>query len=448
MTHAAINRREFLSTAGLTGGACLAACLAKSSAHSSSEQSANQAAFLEQARRGIIQHRQGEAVIRVTDESGRPVTGYRLKATQLTHDFRFGCYLTFRELPPEDRDIYRRSFSRLFNYATLGVYWRMIQSDSAPPDWNQIKAETEFAGSAKLRLKGHPLIWGAHQAGRPRWLPQTKSELEAAMKERITDAVTRWRGTVRTWDVVNEPLDGGLFDEVLGGDYISRAFRYAREADATAQLVLNEYGILSAGSKRREPYFRLLKKLKDDGAPVDVIGIQAHEPRDEWFDPKVVQAALDQFAELGVPIHITEFTAQADAAADITGDYRNGRWNARNQADYYREFFTLCFGHPQVEAITVWGLDDRRAWIRNCALLDQQWQPKAAFQMLDQMINHDWRTRAELTVTTDRQRLRGFYGDYEISVKVNGQPEITGHFALRRNQPGAWLIRLPGQTSS
>ncbi len=447
MTHAAINRRQFLSAAALSGGACLAARLAQGSAGRCA-QAANQAALLEQARAGIRQHRQGEAVIRVTDDCGRPVTGYRLKATQLTHDFSFGCYLTFRELPPEGRDIYRQSFSRLFNYATLGVYWRLIQADSAPPDWNQISPETAFAGAAKLRLKGHPLIWGAHEAGTPRWLPRAKGELEAVMKERITEAVTRWRGMVRTWDVVNEPLDGGLFDEVLGGGYISRAFRYAREADAQAQLALNEYGILSARSRRRTAYFRLLKKLRAEGAPVDVIGIQAHEPRDEWFDPAVVRAALDQLAALSLPIHITEFTAQADDAAVITGGYRTGRWSERSQADYYREFFTLCFGHPQVEAITVWGLDDRRAWLRNCALLDQQWQPKAAFQTLDELLNHDWRTRAELTVTTDRQRLRGFYGDYEISVQVNGQPAVTRPFALRRNQPGEWLIRLPGQAHS
>jgi GH35 family endo-1,4-beta-xylanase len=440
------SRREFMTgAAGLIGGTLLSnACSQTRSAVRNEEagKSARRHLALERAQQGILKHRQGEATISVVDQRGRRLDDYSLRITQLTHEFRFGCYLNFRELSTENLTIYQNGFRNLFNYATVGVYWNLIQSVASIADWNQVKPEIEWAASQGLRLKGHPLVWGSHKAGTPTWLPRTKNLLEAALKERVMESVRRQRGRITAWDVVNEPLDGGLFADIIGPEYISQTLCLAREADPQAQLLINEYGILSAQSKRREPYLKLLGKLKDENAPFDAIGIQAHEPRTEWFDPAIVTETLDQFAGLGKQIHLTEFTAPADESARITGGYRQGTWDRRKQAEYFHEFYTICFGHPQVEAITVWGLDDERAWISNCGLLDQKWQHKTAYQALNRLLNHEWRTAFETRVARESHRMRGFYGDYQVKVTLPDKSELTRQFSLRRGESNQWQIDL------
>ncbi|HZS03666.1 MAG TPA: endo-1,4-beta-xylanase [Blastocatellia bacterium] len=445
MSKSLIKRREFLAAAMLGGAGLASACSQASSAGRRNVEVekllARRDAF-ENAMKGIGRHRQGEAIVRVADRGGAPVKDARVTINQLSHDFRFGCELSFRGLRPENLAIYQERFPQLFNYGTVGVYWSLIQSVPSVADWDQVRAETEWGLSQGLRLKGHPLVWGAQKAGTPRWLPQSKAGLEAAMRQRIRDAVTRFRGRMTTWDVVNEPLDGGLFEEVIGSSYLKQAFQLAREADPQAQLVMNEYGILGADSKRRQPYFDLLQKLGAEEVPFDVVGIQAHEPRGEWFDPAVVTSALDQFARLGKKIHITEFTAQSDPTAAVTGGYRQGRWERKKQEEYFREFYTICFGHPQVEAITVWGLDDERAWVRNCGLLDDNWQPKPAWQALRELISHDWHTMHEVRVRAGSYRLRGFYGNYEVKVTLEDETEVKRQFALRQCERNEWLIEV------
>ena len=450
MTDTMINRRDFLTTTALLAGgsAVQLACGKKVPASGDAGANAEAGRFrqrrdlLENARKNIAQLRQGEAVVRVVNRKGEPLVDVHVAVKQLNHAYRFGCYLTFRELKPDHRPVYQENFQRLFNYATVGVYWSLIQSVPSNADWAQVKPEIEWALSQQMRVKGHPLVWGANKAGVPRWLPQSKGALEAAMKQRVQDAVSRFRGKVSVWDVVNEPLDGGLFEEVLGSGYLSQAFHLAREADPQAQLVLNEYGIFSREAKRRDQFFNLLKKLKAEDLPCDAVGIQAHEPRTEWFDPVTVVNTLNQFADLGKQLHITEFTAQANTDTAITGGYRQGTWDEKAQADYYREFYTLCFGHPQVEAITAWGLDDERAWIKECALLDQRWQQKLAYQALNRLLNNEWRTMSEGRMTKDEYPLRGFYGDYEVSVRLRDNYEVKRPFSLRQGEKNEWRIEV------
>jgi GH35 family endo-1,4-beta-xylanase len=410
------------------------------SATRTAESQASQA--MARAQRMIASHRQGEAVIRVVDRDDRPVNGARLRITQAGHEFKFGCYLVFKELPVDRQPDYTAHFLRLFNYATVAFYWGSVESRRGEMYWDRADREVAWGVEHKLALKGHPLVWGAESIGPPKWLSRKPDELSAQLKQRVQETIGRYRGRITLWDVVNEPLEGGIFEEVLGDSYIKAAFEWAREADPAARLVINEYGIFSARSRKREPYLKLLERLVAEQTPFDAIGIQAHEPRTEWFDPAVVAETLDRYSHPGKPIHITEFTTQM-ADNRITGGYRQGqgRWTPERQAEYWREFFTICFGHPQVEAITVWGLDDARAWLAGGALLDEQWQPKPAYLALDQLINHQWRTRSTGVMAHGAFQMRGFYGDYEVEAETPDGTKITQRFALRRGAQNEWKIK-------
>jgi GH35 family endo-1,4-beta-xylanase len=389
----------------------------------------------------IASHRQGDVVIRVVDRAGRPVDGAEIKVTQVNHEFKFGCYLVLHELPADRQPDYTAYFLHLFNYATVSCYWGIVESRRGQPYWDRADRDVAWGVEHKLMLKGHPLVWGAESIGPPKWLSRKPDELSAQLKQRVQETMGRYRGRITLWDVVNEPLDRGIFEEVLGDSYIKVAFEWAREADPDARLVINEYGIFSAQSRKREPYLKLLERLVAEQTPFDAIGIQAHEPLTEWFDPAVVSETLDRYAQIGKPIHITEFTTQT-VDREITGRYRQGRgrWTPERQAEYWREFFTICFGNPQVEAITVWGLDDTRAWLPGGALLDERWQPKPAYLALDQLINQQWRTRSTGVTEHGVFQLRGFYGDYDVEAEMPDGVKIARRFTLRRGKRNEWNL--------
>jgi endo-1,4-beta-xylanase len=75
--------------------------------------------------------------------------------------------------------------------------------------------------------------------------------LESAMVNHITQLVSRWKGKVYAWDVINEPFNDdetatlrkSAFYNVLGPDYIPIALKAARAADPTAKLYINEYSL-------------------------------------------------------------------------------------------------------------------------------------------------------------------------------------------------------------
>ena len=75
--------------------------------------------------------------------------------------------------------------------------------------------------------------------------------------------------------------------------------------------------------------------------------------------------------------------------------------------------------------VTWWNLADGTAYQNENAalggLLDKAMNPKPAYQALDQLINHQWKTN--LTVETDAQgraQFRGFYGQYAVEVTAAG----------------------------
>jgi len=195
------------------------------------------------------------------------------------------------------------------------------------------------------------------------------------MAEHVRTVAGRYAGRVQSWDVVNEPLrpfgdpsegDGlaqHVFSRLLGPGFISEALRLARQADPKAQLFVNEFGVLAPGP-RQDRYFRLVKDLLAEGAPLDAVGFQGHVVP-LFGGPRITrdqaEATLRRFAALGVAVEITElnvFTRTLKHVFSLGLTYDEVS-ELERQARTYGEITSACLAVPACQGVTLWTFTDR-----------------------------------------------------------------------------------------
>jgi endo-1,4-beta-xylanase len=246
-------------------------------------------------------------------------------------------------------------------------------------NWAPADAIIGFGEMTGMRLRWHALVWHSQN---PAWLfqdkanparPVSKDVLNQRMRTHIQTVMRRYRGRVESYDVVNEPLsdtsglrtgaEGSKWHEILGAEYIDNAFRWAREADPNAQLVINEYG-LESDTRKRQEMVNLVRGMKQRGVPIDAVGLQMHI---DVKSPSVqqIRETIEMFAALGVKVMITEmdismYTSAAEARKPITDAM------LLEQAQRYKDIFAMLREQAQkknlADMVIVWGPSDATSW--------------------------------------------------------------------------------------
>lgn len=286
---------------------------------------------------------------------------------------------------------YARLIDRVYASVTPEneMKWETLQPERGRWDFAAADRIVEWARAHGKRVRGHALVWHLQN---PAWLEQgdfTRDELIGILREHIRTVVGRYRGRVHEWDVVNEAVEddrGTLRDTVwlrgIGPEYVAMAFRFAREADPGARLFYNDYGAEQRGTKAAG-VLRLLRDLREAGAPVDGVGLQGHVSTEPLpgFDE-----ILEQYRATGVRVAFTEVDVRV--GVDGEGAPRRGDRALALQAGRYA---TLARGCVSVECtgFTVWGVDDAHSWVpqaypgTGAALpFDGDLRPKPAFAAL------------------------------------------------------------------
>lgn len=160
----------------------------------------------------------------------------------------------------------------------------------------------------KMFIHGHTLIWHSQLAP---WMEKIadSTEMKAFMKDHITTIVSKYKGRINSWDVVNEALneDGTLrqsiFLKTLGEKYLVDAFKLAEKADPKVELYYNDYNIEETA--KRAGAIALIKKIKAEGGKVDGVGIQGH-----WRlqSPSIeeIEKSILEYSALGIKVAFTE----------------------------------------------------------------------------------------------------------------------------------------------
>ncbi|HEX8390193.1 MAG TPA: endo-1,4-beta-xylanase, partial [Candidatus Saccharimonadales bacterium] len=211
---------------------------------------------------------------------------------------------------------YRNTF--LQNFDSVSAEWEMKMEPLQPQQgqFNFATADSmvNFAAANGKKIRGHTTVW---HISNPGWLTGrswTGAQLDPVMKTHIQTVLTHFKGKVPVWDVVNEPFDdnGGwrptVWYNAIGPNYIANALRYASEADPTAKLFINDYGVEWINPKSTAMY-NLVRNLKAQGVPIHGVGFQAHlEAEPGGWSPTrdEVQANVQRFADLGLDVEFTE----------------------------------------------------------------------------------------------------------------------------------------------
>jgi endo-1,4-beta-xylanase len=226
-----------------------------------------------------------------------------------------------------------------------------------------------FAIANGKRVRGHTLLW---HLGTPDWAAEMirKKQDWNLIGRYFGSVIPRYSDVIGMWEVVNEPIDPGrradglresVFLEAFGPDYVARALMQARIFAPRAQLIVNEYGLeydLPEEVDRRYFLLKLLERLRNVGAPIDGVGVQAHlDLRKGHISEAAVARFLREVADLGLSIVVTELDVkEADYAAPA--EERD-----RLVADEVRRYLDVALGEPAVTGVTTWGLSDLHSWL-------------------------------------------------------------------------------------
>ena len=275
-------------------------------------------------------------------------------------------------------------------------------------DWSAPDALLDFAEANGMAVRGHALLW--HLATPDYFFEGSPSDVRARLENYITEVVSRYRGRIFAWDVVNEvitdnnsaadPYRRSNWWEASGGnaDYIDWAFNAARAADPDCKLFINDYNTELSGKLGR--YLEVITDLRSRNIPLDGVGHQMHLHVETPLENALaaIDAVDDSF--LGLDQHVTELDISLyndpgscwDTQTNCQADY-NGNVPANiitQQAELYRGLFNGFAERSSVSSVTVWGVSDAQSWLNgvpitrtNAPLLwDRSRDAKASLQAI------------------------------------------------------------------
>jgi endo-1,4-beta-xylanase len=270
-----------------------------------------------------------------------------------------------------------------FNWLTPGnaMKWGSVEPTQGTFNWTEADQIVAFAEAHGQEVRGHTLVWHSQN---PSWLTNgtwTSAQLSTLLDNHIATEVGRYKGRLAAWDVVNEPFnEDGTYRQTLwynglGTGYIAQALTAARAADPDAKLYINDYNVEGVNAKSTALY-NLVKSLKEQGVPIDGVGLQAHLILGQV--PSTLQQNIQRFADLGVDVAITELDIRMTLPSDSA--------KLTQQAADYKAVMNACVAVARCTGVTVWGFTDSDSWIPStfpgqgaATPYDENYAPKPAY---------------------------------------------------------------------
>ncbi len=395
------------------------------------------------ANEAIERYRKRRLRVTVCDEHGNPLAEQRVRIRQTSSDFRFGCNIfPWGHLPDARQTDYTERFAKVFNAATVAFYWWMYEAQQGKPQDAYTEQVARWCQANGICVKGHPLFWNHAE---PTWLPDDPQTLHTLALERITQCVTRFRGLIDSWDVINEATNCDTEElrqnapkltrllTTFGAETLVReTFQTARTAHPGAELLVNDYRVDDDYARRVITPLLAAElaggvEVVPAGRLLDAIGLQSHQHTSEsrWSNAKIVEVCR-RFSSFGRPLHFTETTipsGRLDGLLNYRGrnSWQTSREEEERQSREVVRFYQSLFAQPSVDAIFWWDFSDHGAWLNAPAgWLRADMSPKPIFDAMLELLGKTWRTELEATTDLHGQvAFRGFVGTYRVQ-RIDG----------------------------
>ncbi len=305
-----------------------------------------------------------------------------------------------------------------------GSIKNIAEGNAAPAvDFSGVTEVLQWCMDNGVQMRGHTLVWHTQT---PDWYfregytndgayvdrETMLFRLDSYIEQVLTFCQDNYPGAIYCWDVVNEAVDPDFGDtnsfyrcrtqnegtpnpwyEVVGDDYVEQAFRSARKyAAEDVKLFYNDFNTFYTA--KTDCIYKLCEYLAAEGL-IDGIGMQGY-----WNSASTsqVERAIKTFAKLGLEIHITELTLDAD---DLSEE------QLTKQANKYGNFFyTLSYlddqggGPANITSVTLFGLQDGFVMYggtdkTTSRIFDTNFKKKPAFERIERIMGINYKNREE-----------------------------------------------------
>lgn len=309
----------------------------------------------------------------------------------------------FNSITPENslKWMYLQPFPNKFNFGAADKY-------------------VELGIKNNMHIVGHALVWHNQLADFMK-TTGSRSEFKKHVENHINTVVSRYKGKIDAWDVVNEAfnengsLRQSVFKKQMGENYIEDVFKLAETADPDADLIYNDYNLYKPA--KRAGVLKMVKKLQENGTKINAIGVQAHWRLNSPSLMEIEQIILD-ISDLGVEVMFTELDVTVLpnpwelVGAEVTQNFSKFEGDPKMDpypkalpksvekqlAKRYEDIFKLFIKHQdKISRVTFWGVMDKHSWLNDWPikgrtnyplLFDRNYQPKKAYNKLINLVGN------------------------------------------------------------
>ena len=365
----------------------------------------------------IEKNRKGDFTVVVKDKEGNVVPNADVEFDMFEHEFQFGTAVNGVVGVNED---YQKALNREFNTAVLEHNMKWHPYEEKP---GRARSQVQHALNQGIKyIRGHAMVWEKPQ-GKNKSAYLTPPEMfeepiisnKEAIKERskkLIETIAKdelFYDVVTDWDVVNESMGDNAFRKVHGDDLLKYWFDVARKAaNPESQLYYNE-----TTAVWHPGFWDVVDTFLRENVDFDGVGIQSHY--DFFFKTPVEQVEFyDKLVDkTGKRLKVTEFSCSV--------------FDPIFQANFTRDTMIAAFAEENMDGFLFWGFWQEAIAADYSPMYNTDWTLNRAGQMYEDLVYNKWWTK-DAKAKTDangKATVRGFYGDYDIKVKVNGTEQTV-----------------------
>ena len=330
-----------------------------------------------------------------------------------------------------------KSFKKLFNLANIQPDW----ADDSEECGSVTDLCMDYCEENGIEPRLMPL---ASEGMFPKRLyGKSCDEVKAELSRSTEKTAEKYSSKVRTVEAIR-----GMFgyDKNVSfyndNDYVAWCLNEAAKYMSCSQIVINElphvwYDGLGVN---RDRYYMELERLLSENVKIDAIGMEfgmSMSAREQFldsmrvhmyvgwwpkeleeyrkaYDPVHLYKIMDKYSDFNRPLHITGVMIPA---------YTNAAEDEEIQAELLKYLYSIWFSHRKVEQIIYRSFADGHEDSGLFGgLLRSDLSKKPAFDVLDALINKEWRTEEAFVTDGDGIGVfKGFYGDYELRIEAGGK---------------------------